>query len=62
MTDTEILDQWRDAEHAYLRASHDQRPEATFARIAAEEAAIERFGMEHYLQAYQDRFGEPPRA
>lgn len=62
MTDDDILDHWRAAERAYVVASHDERPEAMFAKMAAEQAAIERFGMDLYLRAYHDRFGEPPRA
>ena len=56
MTDDEVLDQWRAAELAHAKASDLDMLEAFIAKVAAEDVAIERFGLGPHHDAYQARF------
>ena len=56
MTDDEILDQWRAAELAHAKASDHDILQAFIAKVAAEDVAIERFGLGPHQDAYQVRF------
>jgi phytoene/squalene synthetase len=58
MIDDEILDQWRQAElaHGQAQATGHDLLEAFIAKVAAEDAAIERFGLGPHREAYRARF------
>lgn len=56
MTDDEILNRWHDAEQSHAHASDTDMLEALIARMAAEDAAIARFGLGPHQDAYQARF------
>lgn len=52
----EILDRWHKTEQAHAHATHADRPQALFARMEAEQDAIEHFGLGLHVKAYQARF------
>ena len=56
MTDDEILEHWHQAELAQDRAAETDMLEAFIAKVAAEDAAIARFGIGPHLVAYRARF------
>ena len=56
MTDDDILDQWRQAELAHAKAGDHDLLEAFIAKVAAEDAAIARFGIALHQEAYRARF------
>lgn len=56
MTDDEIVDQWRQAELAHAKADDHDLLEAFIAKVAAEDAAIARFGIGPHQEAYRARF------
>lgn len=58
MTDNEILDQWRQAELAHAKAGDHDLLEAFIAKVAAEDAAIARFGIGPHQEAYRARFAD----
>lgn len=56
MTDDEILDEWHRAELAHVQAGEHDLLEAFIAKVAAEDAAIARFGIGPHHEAYRARF------
>ena len=56
MTDDEILDQWHRAELAHTQAGDHDLLEAFITKVAAEDAAIARFGIGLHNEAYKARF------
>lgn len=62
MTDDEILDQWRAAELAHAKAGEHDLLEAFIAKVAAEDAAIARFGIGLHQEAYWVRFPDSVKA
>ena len=56
MTDDEILDQWHQARLTHANAADLDMLEAYIAKVSAEDAAIERFGLGTHQAAYQARF------
>lgn len=62
MTDNEILDQWHQAGLAHAHAGEHDLLEAFIAKVAAEDAAIARFGIGPHLEAYRARFPDDATA
>lgn len=62
MTDDEILDQWHRAKQAHAQAAELDMLEAYIAKMAAEDAAMDRFGPGNYLEAYRARFPDDAMA
>ena len=61
MTNNEILDHWHKAERAHKLASGPDYGRTLYTKMAAEQAAIERFGLGPHRKAYAVRFaGEEP--
>ena len=56
MRSDEILDRWHAVELAHASATHADRPQALFARMEAEQDAIDYFGVGLHVKAYQARF------
>lgn len=56
MTDDEILDAWRAAKQDHAKATGANYGKALFRKMAAEEAAIERFGLGPHKAAYRARY------
>lgn len=55
-TNGEILDAWHAARQEHGKATGANYGHALFRKMAAEEAAIERFGLGAHRLAYQARF------
>lgn len=56
MTNDEILNAWRAARQDHAKATGTDYGKALFRKMAAEEAAIERFGLGSHKAAYRARF------
>jgi hypothetical protein len=56
LTNDEILDAWRAARQNHAKATGADYGNALFRKMAAEEAAIERFGLGPHKVAYRARF------
>ena len=56
MTDDEILDRWHQAKQVHAQAAELDMLEAYIAKMAAEDAAMDRFGPGGHHEAYRARF------